>query len=112
MPQQQGGGAAYGKEYVNQIHKDQDQVTDTCLVVVVRARDEGNGDEVVGQHLPMVLAAFLNVDNKDLLQPEGPLRQEIAFAQALQLADRPVGPEFLKVKVVVRVRIQVLARRL
>lgn len=100
---------AYRQENIDQVHQDEDQVTDPGLVVVVGAGDQGDGNEVVGQHLPVVLAALLNVDDQDLLQPERPLRQEVGLGQAAQLPDGPVGEELLHVQVVGRGGVDVLA---
>jgi hypothetical protein len=39
-------------------------------MISIRCVDQRYRDEVMGEHLPMILAAFLNVDDNDLLQPE------------------------------------------
>lgn len=58
------------KEEVDNVHENQEEMADAGLVVGITAGDKADGDEVVGQHLPMVLAAVLNVDDKHLLDPE------------------------------------------
>jgi len=57
----------YREENVPNIEQHQNQVAYGVVVVSVRSNDQRNGDEMVGQHLPMVLATLLNVDDKDLL---------------------------------------------
>lgn len=53
----------YRQEQVNHIHQDHDQVGDPGRVIRVRRRDERDGDKVVSQHLPVILAAVFYVDD-------------------------------------------------
>lgn len=63
--------------------------------------DQADGDDVVGEHLPVVLAALLDVDDDDLLEPEGELAEHVALHQAAELAVGPVGPQVPEVEPVV-----------
>jgi hypothetical protein len=74
---------AYGKSQINRVHHHQYQMADFSLVVGVASRNEGYGDEVMRQHLPMVLSAILNVDYKQLLDPERPLCQHVNFHETI-----------------------------
>jgi hypothetical protein len=80
------------KEEVNDIHEHEDQVADPRLVVSVRSCDERDGDEVVRKHLPVILAAVLEVDDEDLLNPEGPLDHDVRLHEEAEFPVRPVGP--------------------
>ena len=62
----------------------------------------------MSEHLPVILAPFLDVDNNELLHPEAPLRQDVALHDWIDLADWPVGPQLLEVQVVVRLAVDVL----
>jgi hypothetical protein len=78
------------------------------LMVGITGGNEHDGDEMVRQHLPMILAALLDVDDQDLLQPEGPLAQHVSLGQTVKFSGGPVGPELLHVEVIRRGRVQVL----
>jgi len=54
---------------------------------------------MVRKHLPMVLAALLDVDDDQLLQPEAKLGQHIALHEPRQLAVGPAGPQLDEVEV-------------
>lgn len=47
---------------------------------------------MVGEHLPMILSAFFNVDDHDLLQPEAELSQIVEFEEASHGACRESCP--------------------
>lgn len=68
------------------------------MVVAVGCDDQRDGDEVVGQHLPVVLATLLNVDHKDLLEPEAELREGVELVQSADLTVWPEGPEVPEVQ--------------
>jgi len=78
------------------------------MVVEVAARNQRDGDDVVREHLPMILATLLNVDDNNLLQPERPLRKHVEFDHAVNLTERPVCPQFLHVQPVLRIGVNVL----
>jgi hypothetical protein len=63
---------------------------------------------VVGKHLVMVLAAFFEVNNEDLLEPEGQLHEVIPFERSRHLSCRPRPPYSLVVEPVRRVDPEVL----
>lgn len=81
-------------------------------MVDVGAGDEGNGDEVVRYHLPVVLAVLLDLDDDDLLDPKGQLGQHVGLDEAVELALRPVGPQLRHVEEVGRGAVDILCRRL
>lgn len=61
-------------------------------MVAVGSNNQGDSDEVVAQHLPVVLAAFFNVDHKDLLEPEAQLGEDVELVETGEFAVRPVSP--------------------
>lgn len=77
-------------------------------MVRVRGYDQSDGDEVVRQHLPVILSLLLNVDDIDLLYPEGQLREEIKLHSPSNLSAGPVCPELRHVEKVRRVVPEVL----
>jgi hypothetical protein len=83
-------------------------MTNSSLVVGVACGDQGDGDEVMTEHLPMILPSLLDVNNKDLLEPECQLRQQIALHKATELSVGPVGPELLHIQVIGRNTVEVL----
>lgn len=66
-------------------------------MVEVRGANERDGDEMVSEHLPMVLATLLDVNDKNLLYPESPLRQEVTLHETTEFPDRPPGPKLLHI---------------
>ena len=53
---------------------------------------------MVGQHLHVILAFFLNVDDENLLDPEAPLDQVVPLEEAVGLAERPAFPNAVEIK--------------
>lgn len=102
----------YREEEVDNVHKHQDQVADSGLMVGVGCGNEADGEEVVSQHLPVVLAALLNVNDEHLLQPESPLRQHVGLHDSIDLSNGPVHPELLQVQVVRRFVVEILSWKL
>lgn len=60
----------YRQQEVHDIHQTQHHIRDIIEAVDISGTQEGAGDKVVGQHLVVILAFLLHVDNKDLLHPE------------------------------------------
>jgi len=56
----------------------------------------------------VILPSLLHVDDKDLLQPKGPLSQHVALNQAGQFPLGPVSPELVEVEPVFRVVVDIL----
>lgn len=102
------GISTYCEEDVDHIHEAQNDVSDLGLVVAVAHRHERARDDVVREHLPVVLAPLLHVYHEDLLQPKGELQQVVALHQAAHLARREVIPDFIEVEPVRRVVVDVL----
>lgn len=100
----------YRKEEVNNIHDNEDEVSNARMVVGVASKDKSGGDDVVSEHLPMILAALFNVNDNHLLEPESPLAQEVGLHDSIELAVGPVGPQILHVHVVRRSAVNVLYR--
>ena len=93
----------YWENEIHDIHDAQNQVSYLGLVVSVTREDQKGCDNVVREHLPMVLSPLLNIDHEDLLQPEGVLDQNVPFPHPRDLSIRPIGPEILEIEQVVRV---------
>ena len=69
----------YWEKNVHNIHYAEDHVGDFRLVVAITGEYQARRDNVVGEHLPMVLPPLLNVDDHDLLQPECILDEDVPF---------------------------------
>lgn len=67
-------------------------------MVSVACEHENAGDDMVGEHLPVILPPLLDVDNNDLLYPEGELYQVIPFEQAIHFTIGPISPQLACVK--------------
>lgn len=90
----------YREEDIDNIHDNQDKVSDTGVVIAVAGADESRGNDVMAQHLPVVLSSLLNLDNEHLLQPEAPLSKNVKLHEPVNLAVGPVGPKLSHVQVV------------
>lgn len=60
----------YRKYEINYIHEAKDDICHTSVPVDIGNRHYGTCDDMVREHLSMILPACFNVDNKDLLNPE------------------------------------------
>jgi hypothetical protein len=80
-------------------------------VVDVAEHEQGARDDVVDQHLDVVLAPLLDVDDEDLLHPEGRLEEVVELHLGRHHARRVVGEELAKVHPVVGVVEEVLRRQ-
>ncbi len=58
----------HGQKTVTEIHEDQDEAADASVVVEVTRDLEGDGDNMVAHHLPVVLSPGLGVEHKYLVQ--------------------------------------------
>lgn len=67
----------YRQQKVHDIHQTQHHIGDIVEAVNVSRTEKGAGNEMVGQHLVVVFASFLDVDHENLLHPEGQLHQDI-----------------------------------
>lgn len=63
----------YGEEQIDNIHEQKDKVADTRVAISVGRINQGVGNDVVGEHLPVILATLFDVDDQDLLDPEAEL---------------------------------------
>jgi hypothetical protein len=74
---QRGEGLKYWEKKFHNIHQAKDYVGDFRLVITVTREYQRRRDDMVGEHLPMVLPSLLHVDDHDLLQPEGILNENV-----------------------------------
>lgn len=85
---------AYWEEKIHYIHQAKNYICNFSLVVTITCKDQRSCNNVMCEHLPMVLSACLNIDNHDLLKPECILDEDIPFSQPTNLAIRPISPQF------------------
>lgn len=52
---------------------------------------------MVSEHLQVILATFLYIDDDDLLDPKSQLGQHVSLHDTRDFPDRPVGPQILHV---------------
>lgn len=64
---------SYSKDNVRKIHDNKDGVTSPPKVGQRTSTDQEQGHGVVGDHGPKVLARCFDIEDKDLLEPEGKL---------------------------------------
>jgi hypothetical protein len=85
-------GKAYRQENIRSIHENHDQAPNASKVVGVTAGDEDNGDDMVGHHLPVVLAPGLGIKNKDLVEIGGKLEEIVELDRTGKRNMRVVYP--------------------
>jgi hypothetical protein len=93
-----GKKSTYWENEIYDIHDAQNQIGYLSLVVSIAREDEKGSDNVVREHLPMILSPLFDIDHEYLLQPEGVLNQNVPFAHPGNFSIRPIGPEILKVE--------------
>lgn len=98
----------YREKQVNHVHQDQGKVADSRVAVPIRGVDEGARDDVMGEHLPVVLSALLDVDNNELLEPEGQLCEHVSLHKSRELAVWEIRPQLVEAEVGRGVAIDVL----
>lgn len=91
------------KDDVDGVHQTKDEVADPILMVTIGRKYKGTGDDMVGEHLHVVLPPLLNVDDDNLLEPETELDQIVPLGETGHLASRPVPPQSSEVEPVVGV---------
>lgn len=89
---------AYSKKKVNNLHNRQNHISDFGLVIAVTRDHESAGNEMVGEHLPVVFPSFLYVDNKDLLHPKGELHEIIPLHGTFDFSVWPASPHLFHVE--------------
>lgn len=72
-------------------------------MVSVAHKHESTGDDVVGEHLPVVLPALFDIDDEYLLEPEGELYEVVPFEQPVHLSVRPARPKLMEIEPVLGV---------
>lgn len=85
-------GRTYRQEDVHHVHEHQDEVAYTDISLSVGSINQGAGDDVMRKHLPVILSPFLDMDDNQLLEPEGKLCKYITLQEAGKLAVWPVRP--------------------
>lgn len=93
---------------VHHIHQDEHQVGHPGEMQGIRGGNQHDRHQVVGEHLPVVLATGLDVQDEDLLQPERPLAQDVDLGEAREVARGPVGEHLAEVEVVLGGAVDVL----
>lgn len=61
---------AYRQQQVDNVHQTQYNVRNIIKTVDIGRGQESAGEDVVSQHLVVILSPFFHVDNQDLLEPE------------------------------------------
>jgi hypothetical protein len=70
-------GWTYRQQEINYVHETEDNIGNICVTVHVGNRNRDTGDDMVGEHLVMIFAAFFEMDNEDLLEPKGQLHEVV-----------------------------------
>jgi hypothetical protein len=74
----------YWEENVAKVHQSVNNRSDSGKVRSVRRGNESNGQQVVSEHLPMILPPLFTVDHVDLVEPPTKLSEIIELRQARQ----------------------------
>lgn len=99
---------AYRQQKVHNIHQTQHHIRDIVEAVDVRRAQQTAGDNVMGQHLVVVLPSLLNIDNQNLLHPKRQLHEQIPFQSPRHTPCGPFPPDCGIIEPVVRVRPDIL----
>lgn len=89
--------SAYRQDDVDKVHDGQNDDSDAHVEVPVGQAHQRRGEDVVGEHLCVVFALLLDVDDKKLLDPEAPLNEVVPLEKAISLTERPAFPYAVQV---------------
>jgi hypothetical protein len=70
-------------------------------VISVASEKKDARDDMVCEHLPMIFSSLFDIDNHNLLEPKGELREYIPFQETLYLSIWPIGPDSFDVEPVI-----------
>lgn len=87
----------HGKEQIDNIHDAKDQVCYLGLVIAITRKDQHGRNNVVAEHMPVILSPFLDVYNENLLEPEGILNKYVPLAKTWNFSIWPICPEVLEI---------------
>jgi hypothetical protein len=73
------------------------------VVVPIRQEQKRCSEDVVYEHLGVVLALLFDVDDKNLLNIERPLKQIVALEDAFDFPKRPAIPNAVQIEPELRV---------
>ena len=79
-------------------------------MIAITRKKQNASDDVMSEHLPVILPSLLNLDDHDLLQPESKLDQYVPFQGGNNVSCRPISPHISQVEEVVRLIVEVLER--
>lgn len=91
----------YRKKKVHNIHQTKYHVGHIVKTVDISGGEEGAGDDVVGEHLVVVLASLLDMNDEDGLNKEGQFDKQIPLHQAGHGTSWPFVPNRAEIKPVV-----------
>jgi hypothetical protein len=95
--------AAYRQNDVDKVHDGQDDDADAHVEVAVGQAHQRSGEDVMGEHLGVVFALLLDVDDENLLDPEAPLDEVVPLEKAVSFPERPAFPDAVEVQPELRV---------
>ena len=102
------GSQTHREDQINHIHEAEDHIPNPCLIVTITSRNQSTGNEVMGQHLHMILSSLFDIHNQDLLDPECKLYKIVPLEEPGHFPYRPWNPHIRRIEPVVRVVHQVL----
>lgn len=76
-----GKKTTYGEHDVDEVHLAKNEVADACEVGGIGKCQEGEGDDVVGEHLPVVFPLLFQLKSHDGLGPECDLDEVVELGQ-------------------------------
>lgn len=79
-------------------------------MICVAREHEGTSNDVMREHLIIVFPFFLDIEDKDLLQPKCELSEVVPFERPAEFAQRPVGPHLGEIQPVRTVIHEVLQK--
>lgn len=91
----------YRKEEVHNIHQTKYHVGHIVKTVDIGGGEEGAGDNVVGEHLVVVLASLLDMNDEDGLDEESQFDKQIPLHQTGHGTSWPFIPDSAEIEPVV-----------
>lgn len=93
--------STYRQQKVDNVHQAQHHIRNIIETVDVSRTQQRAGNQMMGQHLVVILPLLLYVDDKNLLQPERQLHKQIPLQGPRHIPIRPFSPDGGKIEPVV-----------
>jgi hypothetical protein len=92
----------YRKDCVDNIHQAKYYIADPRLMISITRKHQGACNDMVREHLNVILSSIFYIHHEYLLQPKGKLHEVVPFGETVHFPVWPIDPEIVQVEPVIR----------